>query len=73
MLADLFQHFGEGRIEHWSAKTWEAFALQALWRICRDGVRGVRHGPPVRRRPAAPRPAARSDRAWTPTGRSTTC
>lgn len=26
----------------WSQTTWEEFALDALWRLCRDGMRGVR-------------------------------
>lgn len=42
MLKDLFQYFGESSIENWSPKTWEAFTLQAMWRICRNGVHGVK-------------------------------
>ena len=41
-LADLLGRFGESRIESWSPAAWEAFTLQALWRVCRDGVEGVR-------------------------------
>jgi uncharacterized protein len=41
-LADLFRNFGASSIEHWSPKTWEAFALQALWRVCHDGVQGIK-------------------------------
>src|SRR5262245_21785956 len=41
--AALFQRFDESRIEHWSAATWEAFALQMLWSVCRNGVHGVPH------------------------------
>ena len=72
-LADLFRRFGASDIEHWSASTWEAFALQALWRVCRDGVHGVKARPP---RPAAgppPRPAPGSDRARTSTASSMRC
>ena len=47
-LADLFRRFGASSIERWSDTTWEAFALQALWRVCRDGVHGVKAtAPPV--------------------------
>ncbi len=41
MLADLIAHFGEDSVEQWSAETWESLALQALWRICRQGVQGI--------------------------------
>lgn len=40
-LTDLMERFGAQRIENWSDKTWEAFALQALWRVCRHHVRGL--------------------------------
>ncbi|MCI0705735.1 MAG: DUF2309 domain-containing protein [Planctomycetia bacterium] len=54
-LAELFEQFGESRIENWDETTWEAFTLEALWQVCRDGVRGVpdftrRNGPPIRHR-----------------------
>jgi uncharacterized protein YbcC (UPF0753/DUF2309 family) len=38
-LLELLERFGESRIESWSDSEWEAFSLQALWRICCDGVR----------------------------------
>jgi uncharacterized protein YbcC (UPF0753/DUF2309 family) len=38
-LAELLDRFGESRIESWSDEEWESFTLQALWRICCDGVR----------------------------------
>jgi uncharacterized protein len=41
-LAGLLRRFGESSIEHWPTEKWEAFALQALWRVCRDGVHGVK-------------------------------
>ncbi len=41
MLSDLLQHFGEASIETWDDETWEAFTLQVLWRVCREGVHGL--------------------------------
>lgn len=38
---DLIRHFGESSIELWSEKTWSAFSLRLLWRICRDGALAV--------------------------------
>ncbi len=35
----LFARFGLARIERWGEATWEAFALEALWSVCRDGAR----------------------------------
>ena len=49
VLAGLIQHFGATSIESWNDQTWEAFSLQALWRICKSGVHGV--PPPRERRP----------------------
>jgi uncharacterized protein YbcC (UPF0753/DUF2309 family) len=40
-LAALLERFGESRIEDWGEDTWEAFTLQALWRVCCQGVTGV--------------------------------
>lgn len=48
-LAWLLKQFGESAIENWTDRTWEAFTLQALWRVCRDGVADVPD-------PAAPAP-----------------
>lgn len=31
--------------ESWSGPTWNAFALQAVWRACREGVHGAPHAP----------------------------
>ena len=45
-FADLMEKFGEPSIEHWSEKKWESFSLQALWRICHDGVRGIERSSP---------------------------
>ena len=40
-LRGLVLRFGEPSIEHWSEAKWEAFSLQALWRICHHGVQGA--------------------------------
>jgi uncharacterized protein YbcC (UPF0753/DUF2309 family) len=40
-LAGLLKRFRESRIEEWTEGDWEAFTLQALWRVCCDGVAGV--------------------------------
>ena len=37
-IRELIDRFGESRIENWSGSEWEAFTLQALWRICCEGV-----------------------------------
>ena len=46
-LHGLFEQFGPATLESWSEATWEAFGLQALWRICRAGVHGLK--PPAER------------------------
>ena len=43
-IVELIERFGKSSIERWTAATWEAFTLQALWRICRNGIYGL---PPV--------------------------
>jgi len=48
----LFRTFGGDRIETWPDPTWEAFALEALWRVCLAGVGPL---PP----PAPPAPPVR--------------
>lgn len=40
-LAGLLERFGGSRIEEWGERDWEGFTLQALWRVCCDGVAGV--------------------------------
>jgi uncharacterized protein YbcC (UPF0753/DUF2309 family) len=37
LFGDLFERFGARHVDRWSATTWEAFSLQVLWRLCRDG------------------------------------
>ena len=49
-LTALLERFGVMRIEDWDEATWEAVMLQALWRVCCDGVAAA---------PAAPVPAPR--------------
>ncbi len=52
-LADLIDRFGASSMAQWSEDTWQAFAMQLLWRICRQGAHGRR--PPE----GEPRPARR--------------
>jgi uncharacterized protein YbcC (UPF0753/DUF2309 family) len=40
-LSALLERFGQGRIEDWREDGWEAFTLQALWRVCCDGLNGL--------------------------------
>jgi uncharacterized protein YbcC (UPF0753/DUF2309 family) len=54
-LADLFGRSGAAHVEDWPESAWEAFTLQALWRVCRAGVASVPEltpppPPPVRHR-----------------------
>ena len=44
-MAKLLEHFGVSTIEQWTDATWEAFSLQALWRVCCDGARAAPHYP----------------------------
>jgi uncharacterized protein YbcC (UPF0753/DUF2309 family) len=50
-VAGLLERFGEDRIEEWDDGTWEAFTLQVLWAVCRDGVA---HLPPPPTPPPRP-------------------
>lgn len=38
LLGELMAEFGPQSLESWSDAAWEAFTLQALWRICRESV-----------------------------------
>ena len=38
---ELLERFGGRRIESWTDDDWEGFTLQALWRVCCDGVRDL--------------------------------
>jgi len=49
-LTELLGRFGESAIERWSDDDWEGFSLQALWRVCSDGVRDL----PAYAQPPAP-------------------
>ena len=40
-LAELLDRFGESTMENWTDDDWEGFTLQALWRVCCDGVRDL--------------------------------
>jgi uncharacterized protein YbcC (UPF0753/DUF2309 family) len=48
---DLFVRFPEKEIETWPDETWEAFALEVLWRVCLNGVARVPATPPLREGP----------------------
>ncbi len=50
-LTELLGRFGESMMESWSDADWEGFTLQALWRVCCDGVRGL---PPYTTPPTPP-------------------
>lgn len=41
-LSGLMDQFGKESIEQWSPRTWESFCLHALWRVCHQGVHGIR-------------------------------
>ena len=58
-LSELLDRFDDSRMESWSDRDWEGFTLQALWRVCCDGVRDLPAFTPASPRAgAAPRPAA---------------
>ena len=40
-LAELLFRFGKSKMEYWSDEDWESLTLQALWRVCCDGVRDI--------------------------------
>jgi uncharacterized protein YbcC (UPF0753/DUF2309 family) len=40
-LSDLLARFGTRDAEAWDPEAWEAFTLQALWRLCRAGAETV--------------------------------
>jgi uncharacterized protein YbcC (UPF0753/DUF2309 family) len=50
-LDSLLDCFGEVVLEDWSESDWESFTLQALWRLCLQGVRDL---PTYVPRPAEP-------------------
>jgi uncharacterized protein YbcC (UPF0753/DUF2309 family) len=41
VAAELMRRFGKSHIEQWDETVWEAFCLQLLWQVCRQGVQGV--------------------------------
>ena len=54
-LPRVLARFDEAGMDAWPDDVWEAFALQALWHICLDGVRGTPQSavaplPPIRHR-----------------------
>lgn len=40
-LAELLERAGESKMETWADEDWEGFGLQAMWRICCDGIRDL--------------------------------
>jgi uncharacterized protein YbcC (UPF0753/DUF2309 family) len=40
-LVELLDRFGGSAIEGWSDEQWERFTLQAMWRVCCEGVRDL--------------------------------
>src|SRR5208337_1070735 len=40
-LAELLFRFGKSKMEYWTDEDWESLTLQALWRVCCDGVRDI--------------------------------
>lgn len=62
-LAGLIESLGENRIDKWSEGDWEAFTLQALWRVCG----GVAETPEPA--PATPPPVRSRDLLVQATGR----
>lgn len=50
LLSDLIERFDSNSISSWDEETWEQFSLQALWRVCRDGIHrsSLAHSPSIR-------------------------
>lgn len=44
-LSTLLNQFDVRSMEQWPHKTWESFCLHALWRVCHQGVHGLRATP----------------------------
>ena len=47
VVADLMARFDSEKVDKWNDQTWEAVALQALWRVCRDGVQDIETSAPA--------------------------
>jgi uncharacterized protein YbcC (UPF0753/DUF2309 family) len=45
-MSRLLERFGGSSFETWGEETWEKFTLQILWRICRNGVHGLKSPAP---------------------------
>ncbi|QEG26607.1 hypothetical protein GobsT_13500 [Gemmata obscuriglobus] len=68
-MRDLFARFGLAGIETWPEATWEAFALEALWALCREGARATADTqapapPPIRHRDLLLRAGAADTDLW---------
>ena len=42
LITTLLDQFDASRIDQWNDRTWESFTLHLLWRICHNGVHGVK-------------------------------
>jgi hypothetical protein len=62
-LAEMLHRFGASTVESWTDDDWESFTLQALWRLCCDGVRDL---PPYTKQP--PPPVRQHDMVFEATG-----
>lgn len=62
-LSSLFGRFNDSAIEQWTDADWQGFTLQALWRICCDGVQRL---PAFA--PHSPPPVRHRDLLWEATG-----
>jgi uncharacterized protein YbcC (UPF0753/DUF2309 family) len=41
-VTTLLDEFGGARMDRWTDQTWESFTLHLLWRVCHNGVHGVK-------------------------------
>ena len=61
-LAELLFRFGKSKMEYWTDEDWERLTLQALWRVCCDGVRDMPSFTSAASGDPAPRHLARGGR-----------
>ena len=47
IVTQVFQQFNKSSIQTWSDRTWEAFSLNFLWRVCYNGVKLAQEGKAV--------------------------
>ncbi len=46
VLGDVWEQFDRRSMDSWNDRTWEAFVLNFLWRVCDRGVMGLKHAEP---------------------------